>query len=127
MKTYVCLLLLSALALTGCRTIDPAGPYKGNSALYTQDVGIRAAYDTIHAFVLWEYQNRSALATKPEIRKAADQLRTDTPRWITTAIALRDAYAAVPSNDNLMKLQQALAVIKTGMVQATSYMSASTN
>jgi len=125
MKTHL-ILLFAALALIGCRSIDPAGPYKGDSKLYAQDVGIRAAYDTVHTFVLWEYQNRKALTANPEIRKSADYMRTNMPKWMGTSIALRDAYAAVPSTANLAALQQALAVLKAAMTEAAQYMLSST-
>jgi hypothetical protein len=120
------ILLFAALALIGCRSLDPAGPYKGDSKLYAQDVGIRAAYDTIHTFVTWESQNRAALKSNPDIKKAADVMRKNTPKWMTTAIALRDAYASVPSTANLAALQQSLAVLKAAMTEASQYMLSAT-
>lgn len=125
MKTHL-VLLFAALVLLGCKSLDPAGPYRGDSKLYAQDVGIRAAYDTIHTFVLWEYQNRKALEKNPEIRRSADTMRAGAPKWMASAVALRDAYASVPSSSNLAALQQSLAVLKAAMVQASQHMLSAT-
>ena len=122
----ILVLLFIAVALMGCRNLDPAGPYRADSKLYAQDVGIRAAYDTVHTFVLWEYQNRKALANKPEIRKSADYMRVNMPKWMASVVALRDAYAAVPNDANLASLQRALLIIKEAMIEASNYMVSAT-
>jgi len=112
---------LSLAALTGCGTLDPAGVYHGDKPLYTADVALTGAYDALHAFVRWEYENRAALASQPEIRQAADRVRAQAPQWFASAMALRDAYAATPSTANQSALASALAVIQAAVTQAAAW------
>lgn len=117
-------LLSSALWFAGCGTLDPAGPYKGDEVLYKADMTITTAYDALHGFVSWEYQNRAALASKPEIKKAADNVRVNARQWIDSAIALREAYAANPTNENRDALQKTLGIIRAALNEAVKYMNA---
>jgi hypothetical protein len=113
---------LSSVLWTGCGTLAPEGAYKGDKLLYAADETIVGAYDALHTFVKWEFQNRAALADKPEITAAADGIRAGAQKWITSAIALRDVYAAQPSAENESQLSTALAVLKEALGQAASYM-----
>lgn len=108
----------------GCGSLDPEGAYKGDKVLYSADRTITEAYDAMHAFVKWEFQNRAALAENPEITKAADSIRSGAQKWITSAIALRDAYAAAPTSENNQRLQTALSILKQAIAEAAGYMAA---
>ena len=114
--------ILRLLIPTGCGTLDPSGVYKGDAVLYRSELGINTSYELIHTFVEWELDNRAALARWPEIRKAADDMRKNTPRWKATADAMHDAYAAYPSDTNREALTKALNILKTAMTEATKYM-----
>lgn len=113
-----------ALPQTGCTTkkLDPAGVYQSDKALYDADKTITDAYDVMHTFVLFEYQNREALATKPDVRKAADSIRLNAQKWIKSAIALRDKYANAPNPENRSALLDAVRVLREAVNQASTYM-----
>lgn len=106
----------------GCGTPDPAGVYKGDSFLYHAEKTIVTAYDSLDAFVLWEYQNRAALASIPEIRKAADKVREKAKDWIDSAIRLRDAYLANPTPENKSAFRAALRILRQGLAEAANHM-----
>ena len=108
--------------LTGCGTLDKTGPYGGDTVLYGADLSITTSEQVIHGFVLWEFQNRAALAKWPEITKAADVMRQKAPQWDKTARALRSAYKANPSDANKAALQLVLAEMQTAMTEASGYM-----
>ena len=117
------ILLLSLIAvLAGCGSLNTAGVYKGDKVLYTADLSITTSYDVIHGFVSWEYNNRVALASTPEIKAAADNMRKNAKSWIASAIACRDAYAAAPTDANNAALQKAIVVLQTAVAEATKYM-----
>jgi len=115
-------MLAAALALAGCGTLEPGGVYRGDKVLYDADVVIATSYDVIHTFVAWEYANREALASRPEVRRAADRMRAGAREWIGTALALRDAYAAQPADGTRDALQSALDVLRAALVEATRYL-----
>lgn len=115
--------LLAALAfLSACGTLDPSGPYKGNKVLYDADQVIATSYDLLHTFVTWEFQNRAALASQPEVTKYADYIRVNAPKWFTTAVALRDTYKTASTSANASALSTALQVLQTAVAQATGYL-----
>lgn len=123
MKYLKTLFALVALSLfTGCGTLQPSGSYKGDKILYTADQSITGAYDTFQAFVAWELANRSALAQWPEITQAADLVRANAEQWINSAIAMREAYKANPSETNADNLKKALAILRAGLSQAAVYL-----
>ncbi len=115
--------LLAVTLLAGCGTLAPNGPYGGDRALYDADLTITTSYDAFHNFVTWEYQNRQALAQWPEIKLAADHVRRNGRQWITSATALRDAYAANPSSGTRDALNTSVSVIRAALMEATRYMS----
>lgn len=124
MKRIQNLLLLCLLALVaGCSSVTSDGPYKGDSTLYRADLTITSAYNVLHAFVLWEYQNRPVLSATPEVTQAADYIRANAAKWIGTAIALRDAYAGNPTDANRSALQLSINVLQTAMNEAVKYLS----
>lgn len=109
----------------GCSTLAPEGPYAGDEILYSADQTIVTSYDLLHTFVKWEYENRAALASKPEIKRAADHVRANAQQWIASAIALREAYAISPSVENRRSLQGALGVLRAALTETVRYMAAS--
>lgn len=117
---------LGAALLTTCGTLDPAGVYHGDKTLYTSDLALGAAYDSLQGFVQWEYEHRAALASQPAIRQAADQARAQATQWFATAMALRDAYAATPTTANQNALSSALAVIQEAVARAAAWNTNST-
>jgi len=122
-------LILAAVSVgllaNGCASLDPAGPYKGDAALYQADGAITSSYELVHAFVKWEQERRPALASTPEITYYADYCREHSKEWVRTALALRDAYATAPNGDPAA-LNQALAVLREAAAQAAKYLLAAT-
>lgn len=118
-QTFILPILL--LALAACSTLAPSGAYK-DKTLYDADLAITTGYDVLHSFVTWEYQNRGALKTFPDITKVADNVRANARTWISSAIALREAYAANPIKDNADKLQASIDIIRAAMTEATKYL-----
>lgn len=117
---------LLALGMTGCGTLNKSGVYGGDKTLYAADLTITTSYDVMHTFVSWEYQNRKALAGIPEIKKYADTVRTGAKKWIATAVALRDAYSASPTQTNADSLNRALNVLREAVTQSTGYLTQAT-
>lgn len=115
--------VLCLLALTfGCRTLDPAGVYRGDQVLYESELAIVTSYDVIHTFVTWEKQNRPALARWPQIKDAADRMRAGSPAWFATARAAHDAYKLDPSAVNKSALDVSLALLRTALAESMRYM-----
>ena len=92
--------------------------------LYDADFAIATAYDSLHAFVTWEYENRAALAATPEIKKAADKIRAGAPGWFKSAIAVRDSYSANPTPETRTALQRALDTFQSAIAEANRYRTA---
>lgn len=119
-KLYLLFLLPFFCALTACRDLDPGGVYKSDQVLYQADQSITDAYDLLHTFLLWEYQNRPSLPK--EVTQAADAVRDHCQDALKTAVAARRAYAANPSSgDTASSLQSALEVLKTVLTQVQQY------
>lgn len=126
--------------LSGCGTLDKTGVYgdgavatapggvaatnvNAGKVLYDADSAITTGYSLMSGFVLWEYQNRAALLVNPSIKQAADVVRANGAKWISSAIALRDTYATNSTPANLLGLQQALALITAGTSEIGKYYS----
>ena len=121
------LLLLLAASLAACGTLDPAGAYKGDKTLYSADVTLTTSYDTIHAFVTWEYANRPTLvAITPAIRLSADAIRAQAPMAFARALAVRDAYASSSTAQNASALGTALSVLQSLVSQAQGILAQAT-
>jgi len=114
-------LLFCAGLLAGCGTLNPEGPYGGDKALYDADSTITMTYDALHAFVKWEYENRAALASMPEIKHHSDTIRKQAPQWFNSAVAIRDAYQQAPSAGTRDALMSSLAVLRQAMTEATRF------
>jgi hypothetical protein len=89
--------------------------------LYNADFAIATAYDALHGFVTFEFQNRAALTNTPAIKQAADKIRAGAPNWFASAVAVRDAYAGNPSVENRTALQKALDTLQSAIVEANRY------
>jgi hypothetical protein len=127
LSSVLCLLssglLSSALLLTGCASLENPGPYSGDKVLYHADLTITTSYDVVSTFLKWEKANRAAIASIPEISQYADKLRADYPTYHASALALRDSYAANPTEPNRTALKTALSFLTTALNQAAVYMS----
>jgi len=119
--TYVfaiCMTLAEGM-LCGCKTrLAEPSPYAGDESLYLADQAIVAAADALDQFTRWEYEHRQALAPWPEIRRTADYIRANARSWIESAMAIRSAYAAAPTDQNRAALQRALRTINEAVSQA---------
>ncbi len=105
--------------------LDPAGVYKGDSILWDADGVIANGHDVLQGFVTWEEDNRATLAkVSPEIKKLADRIVEQGPSWFSSALALRDAYAADPSKPNKDALTTGIAVLKAAISEAQHYTTA---
>lgn len=120
------LLLACAGFMAGCGTLAPEGVYQGDKALYDADLTIATAYDVLHTFVSWEKNNRALLTDFPAVTDYANTVRGGAKRWISSAIAVRDAYAANPTPEGRTALDKALAVLREAVRQASVYMVSST-
>lgn len=122
MKTIKLFLLpVLLLVLAACGSLAPNGAYK-DKVLYDADLTITTAYDVMHTFVKWEFDNRPALKAVPEVTRAADSIRTNARKWLSSAIALRETYAANPNEANRDNLATALGLLRTAMTEATKYL-----
>lgn len=116
---------LMALALAGCGTLAADGPYKGDKVLYIADQTDITAYKVIHAFVLFEYENRAALASHPEIKVAADDIRAHAPDLFKKYDQAREAYVIVRSPETLAAFNAAVDELKAVITKATNLLFAS--
>lgn len=104
---------------SGCSTLAPEGVYGSDKLLYETDKLIVDSYQIFDAFLRLEKENRDALfKVSPEIKKTADKIRADGPKWISSAIAMRDAYKSQPGTDTKTALETALGVLRTGVAEA---------
>jgi len=117
--------LSAALFLSGCagsnRQLDPAGVYAGDKILYTADATITGAYETLDTFVAWEHKHRAGLSKWPEVRSAADYVRTNAKTWIDNAITVRELYKNFPTPENRKSLEGALVILRAALDQASAY------
>lgn len=106
----------------GCSTLAPEGVYGSDKLLYETDKLIVDSYQIFDAFLKLEKENRDALfKLEPKIKAAADKIRADGPKWIQSAIAMRDAYKSQPGTDTKTALEAALGLLRTGMSEAINY------
>lgn len=114
--------VLIVLCLLGCqRTLAPDGAYQGDKALYEAENALVTTHDLLQLFVTWEKDNRESLASIPEIRKLADRIVDEGPRWFTSANALIEAYKADPSDANKAKMQLSIDLIRAVVREASRY------
>jgi len=127
------------LALSGCGgcgaldkgTVEKPSPYGGVDAagqlktpdrvLYDADFAIATAYEALHSFVKFEFDNRAGLASTPAVKQAADKIRAGAPGWFKSAVAVRDAYAKSNTLENRTALQKELDVLAQAIAEANRY------
>lgn len=143
-KNLLCFAALLALAATlvACKsTLDSTGVYANGAAfnstnapsasagmtLYNADLAIVTAYNTLDGFVSWEKQNQAILAQWPQIHQTANNIRTNAPKWIHSAVVARDAYQSSASSTNATALTTTLSVLSAAVSQATTYVTAYTS
>lgn len=114
------MLTIGALSMTGCASLAPSSSYDGDKALYIADQTDLAAYKVMHAFVSFEYDNRAALASHPEIKEAADEIRKNAPDWFAKYDKARAVYVNVRSPETLAAFNLAVQKLKDGVTKATN-------
>jgi hypothetical protein len=128
-------LSLLPMAETGCKTrlapgtyysqLDTNGVAQPNVPLYNTDLSIVTTKNVIQNFLQWEQTNRPLIQPKyPEITKYAIQLSNDAPRWLQSAVALRDAYNSNPTAANKSAFDTAMSVLTAAMGEAQKYFAA---
>lgn len=120
------ILSLLSIGFVGCGTVAKDGVYHGDKTLFVADQTIVSSYSVFHSFVKFEYANREALAYRPEIKRAADNIRLNSRNWIESAIALRDAYELKPDASSALALNRAVAVLQAALGEASGYLIAQT-
>lgn len=121
------LFITLALLATGCRSLDPDGPYQGDEVAYNTELTIVTSKNLIDLFVSWEKDNREPLRQWPQIKQYADFVRANAKDWFATANAAYDTYKANPTAENADKVKTALAVLKTALKEATRYIAEASN
>lgn len=124
MRTLPIILLLALLS--GCatrleNTILKPSPYGGDAFLYRADQIIVLSYSELDEFVKWE-KNFRPLINDPKVKAAADNVRTNARQWVSSAIALREAYAKVPDANVQDDLYKILDIITEAINQSFVYM-----
>lgn len=117
------LVSLTAFLFSGCASLSPDGPYKGDEYLYRSQETIVNAHKTLHAFLKVEHDNHAMLKKYPEVGKYADFIRDNEPRWIGSAKALVAAYKANPSAENKTALDATTDILAAAISQAAQYIS----
>lgn len=113
--------LLLMVLFSACGTLAPNGAYT-SKVLYDADVSITTSYNVLHTFVTWERDNRAALAKLPQVTQAADNVRANARAWLSSAIALRETYAANPTKNGEQALTAALAILRAATTEAAKYL-----
>ena len=90
--------------------------------LFQADQTIVTGAELLTVFVTWERDNRTALAAFPELRKHADYIRASAKTWFKTAVALRAAYKADPTDASRTALPPSLSVIHQALTESTAYL-----
>ncbi len=134
-----CVIALCLLGFAGCGgcgsldkgTPDRPSPYGGVDAagamktpdrvLFDADLAIATFYDALQGFVKWEFDNRASLSGTPAVKQAADKIRAGAPQWFKSAVAVRDAYAGNPSDENRNMLRKALDTLQAAIAESNRY------
>jgi len=121
MKTLrASLAALAVLFLVSCAGIAPGhDPVVVNAERTTV-----LALDAVDTFLLWEFENRAALAAVPEIRERADYLRRHAPEWFATARDVTRAYKQNRTAANKVNLDTVIAILKRAVAEANQYLPA---
>ena len=114
MKNLILIFLL-ALTCFGCVTVKD-----GSDPLLVRAEQIaETAYDSMDAFVLWEYKNRSVLT--PDVKASADLVREFGPRYLEAVRAATRSYKAERTQPNAQQLQSAINVLQSLLDDARNY------
>lgn len=118
------------LLQTGCKhTLASEGVYATSNtnaaqanALYTTDVSINASKTVIQGFLRWEKDNRALVQAQwPDVTTYAIKLSNDAPKWLQSAVRLRDAYTANPTAANKSAFDAAMDVLSQAVTEANRY------
>jgi hypothetical protein len=132
---FLCALLtISAIPIidTGCRAhLAPGGEYsqvdtngvsQPLNGLYTTDVSINASKTVIQGFLQWELANRPLVQAQwPDVTKYAIKLSNDAPKYLQSAVRLRDAYKSNPTAENKTAFDAAMDVLNQAVTEAQRY------
>lgn len=122
MRQIPALLLLFALvALPGCGTLAPSGPYAGNKVVYQADLTLATAYDIVDGFLVWELAHRGKPECPASVTAAADQVRLKAPAAFAAALNARDVYAQASNSANQSALMTALTTLQGFVAIANQY------
>lgn len=106
--------------VTGCRNLDPAGVYHGDTLLADADQAINDSYDIVELFVSTEFQNRAVVPLA--VTQAADAVRANYPKALRGAFAARKAYVANPTDGTAISgLKTATSILKAVLAQAQQF------
>jgi hypothetical protein len=125
-------LLTAPLVETGCKqTLAPGGAYsqvdtngvsQPLAGLYTTDVSINASKTVIQGFLQWELANRPLVQAQwPDVTKYAIKLSNDAPKYLQSAVRLRDAYKSNPTAENKTAFDAAMDVLNQAVTEAQRY------
>jgi len=117
LHNYVATLVASFL-LVGCATVAP-----GNDPLVVRaEQTTKIAVNLFDSFLKYEYQNRTLLAkVDVEIRKQADHIRANAPKWIEDARVLTKAYKMNRTPENKANLITVLSVLDAALTIINNY------
>lgn len=120
---FLSVLFASAVSFTGCATtLDPQGVYHGDKVTYVADEVTVSLFEVLDGFTEWELRNRAVLSDRPKVHAFAQKIRTEAPTWFASLSAVKKAYAANPTAANKQAFEQALAVIRAAVTEATIYL-----
>lgn len=123
MKRIISILLLCTLSvglcpaiLTGCKA--PTMFASGDPVVVNSEKTIAIAFDSVDAFLRWEYTNRHAVPA--DVTKVADTIRRDAPDAFRNARAVLRAYKTNRSPEQKALLDTWLATVsELGRVSGT--------
>ena len=118
-STLALAILLSCLLVpvlnTGCVT-PGADPVVVQAERSTE-----LAYDVFDSFLLWEKNNREAMAGTPGVKRTADAIRANGVKWLQSAREMTKAYKANRTPENKANLETALQVLASAVSEAKRY------
>jgi hypothetical protein len=80
------------------------------------------ALEVFDSFLKWEFDNRTALAVVPDVRRVADVIRRDGIGWLESARRLTVAYKANRTEENKAALNTGVAVLRVAVQEASGYL-----
>lgn len=127
MKYFLILFLLVGLVSGGCVSkIDSGGAYQSDAILFNAENNIVNTYKIFDSFVTFEYNNRVALSSTPQVKQFADHLRVNAPKWKHSFQTLDAVYKTNPSVENRKQLVEVLTLIQVALTETATYFSTAT-